>query len=137
MADSLQIGINSTNEICKAANQLPLDVYGQSKYPLQIECETSMGPVKICLGIVLIVTNLGVSCLIGEPAKRKNNIVCLPRQKVVVFASGQEAKYAHYADRSNYTLLRATTTESILPNECVKFQLPDFLKQEPVVNVIP
>ena len=109
-------------------------------YPplVQIQCETNMGPVTICLGVVLIVANLGASCLIGEPVKHRKNIVCLPRQKLVIFASGQEAKYTNYAENhQQYTLVRAVTTTSILADESAEFHLPDFLRQEPVVNVVP
>ena len=91
LADSLCIGITATNESAKAANQLPLEVCGQSMKPVEIECLTEMGPITLYLGIVLVITNLGTSCLIGEPGKKRNNIVCLPRHKLVVFASGDKA----------------------------------------------
>ena len=59
-AESLHIGIKSTLENAKAANQLPLDVAGQSDEPVVIECITNIGPVSVYLGIVLIVANLGL-----------------------------------------------------------------------------
>ena len=90
--NSLQIGIISTKEAAKAANQLPLDVYGQTATPITIECSTDMGMVSVHLGIVLVIANLGTCCLIGEPAKKKNNIVCLLRQKIVILAAGDKVQ---------------------------------------------
>ena len=82
--DSLGIGITTTNESARAANLLPLDICGQTQQPVTILCDTDMGPVSISLGIVLVILNLGTSCLIGEPGEKRNNIICLPKHKLVV-----------------------------------------------------
>ena len=102
LADSLCIGITATNE---SANQLPLEVCGQSKKPVEIECLTEMGPITLYLGIVLVIANLRTSCLIGGPGKKRNNIVCLPRHKPVVFASGDNVRYAPYDKDTANSLL--------------------------------
>ena len=80
LAMRAKIQVNNTKEVAQAANKLPLDVVGQSKSPVSFHCLTQEGKKLIFLGIVLIVSNLGVECLIGEPGKAENDIACLPRQ---------------------------------------------------------
>ena len=104
-AHALGIGIVKTFELATAANRLPLDVYGQTCEPVQIECVTDMKTIPLNLGIVLVIANLGVDCLLGEPAKIKNNIICLPRQKIVVIAKGKDVEYVPYSQNSHGYLL--------------------------------
>ena len=138
LADSLCIGITATNESAKAANQLPLEVCGQSKKPVEIECLTEMGPITLYLGIVLVITNLGTSCLIGEPGKKRNNIVCLPRHKLVVFASGDNVRYVPYdEDTAKYSLLRAVENLTFTPGSSMQYQLPKHMQNEAYISVIP
>ena len=80
------IGVVSTTQSAQAANRLPLNVSGQSKHPVTIRCDTLEGFKHIHLGIVLIVKDLGVECLIGEPGKQFNNIICLPLKKIIIIA---------------------------------------------------
>ena len=104
-AHALGIGIVKTFELATAANRLPLDVYGQTCEPVQIECVTDMKTIPLNLGIVLVIANLGVDCLLGEPAKIKNNIIYLPRQKIVVIAKGKDVEYVPYSQNSHGYLL--------------------------------
>ena len=62
-AISLKIGIIKSNESAQGANNLPLDVYGQTDSPVVIECLAESGPIMLYLGIMLVVSNLGTSCL--------------------------------------------------------------------------
>ena len=73
------IEIIKTEEIAKAANHLPLDIIGQTAAPVTLKCPTEEGHQMLSLGILLVVNNLGVQCLIGEPGKQSNNIICLPK----------------------------------------------------------
>ena len=137
-ADSLHIGIVSTRESAKAANQLPLEICGQTALPISIECTTEMGPVLLHLGVVLVIANLGISCLLGEPGKKLNNIICLPRHKLVVIASGESVHYTQYADTSDkYSLIRAVSTQTLAPGDFLSYKLPDQLCYKPFVNIIP
>ena len=73
-----------------------MEVVGQTAEPVTIQCftETSMKPLY--LGILLVVVNLGTPCLLGEPAKAANNIICLPRHRLILLAHGHEVQYARY-----------------------------------------
>ena len=95
-ACSVNIGISNTKEVAHAANKLPLDVVGQTMVPVSIQCFTNLGLKPIHLGLMLVVANLGVDCLIGEPGKAQNNLICLPQQKLVVFGNESDSCYAPY-----------------------------------------
>ena len=91
---SLKIGITKSKESACAANKLPLDICGQTTEPVIIKCFTDSGHIMLNLGIVLVIANLGACCLLGEPAKQRNNIVCLPKHKIIVISNGGEVHYA-------------------------------------------
>ena len=135
---SLGIGIIMTKETARAANKLPLDVCGQTSKPIEIECITDSTTIMLELGIVLIIANLGTECLLGEPAKIRNNLVCLPRQKLVVIANGQDVKYIPYnQDEHRYSLLRAVSSLKLNPGEQLSCPLPSSLSFESYVAVSP
>ena len=68
------ICVSNTSEKAHAANKLPLEITGQTMEPVTIQCWTSKGYRDISLGIMLVVANLGVPCLIGEPGKDFNTL---------------------------------------------------------------
>ena len=125
LATRLGIQIAHTHEIAQAANKLPLDVVGQSKNPISFHCLTLEGKKMIFLGIVLIVNNLGVDCLIGKPGKAENNIVCLPRKQMVILADGENVHSApYYSDRPRYNLVRAISQVTLMPGDEITYELP-------------
>ena len=123
-ADSVNIGMIKTDEVAHAANKLPLDICGQTREPVTIYASTSAGLKPIHLGIVLIVLNLGVDCLIGEPGKANNNLVCLPKKKLVIFANENEKCQAPYLPSNPYLLARAKTAEILQPGDQIEVDLP-------------
>ena len=117
-AEDNGIGITNTNESARAVNKLPLDIVGQTSEPISIKCETDTGHVMIHLGVVLVIANLGISCLLGEPAKRRNNIVCLPRHQLILIASGDSVQSVKYASaKPKYSLIRAVTNVTLAPGD--------------------
>ena len=42
----------------------------------------------IDLGFVLIVEGLGVACIIGQPGTVQNNIIYLPKKKLILLVGG-------------------------------------------------
>ena len=92
----------------------------------------------INLGILLIVANLGTDCLLGEPAKQTNNIICLPRQKLILLASGDTLQYAKYEEPPlHYTLARTMSTTTIAPGESIQYKLPDAFASQECVAISP
>ena len=137
-ASSLSIGIVKSNETARAANKLLLDVCGQTSLPIEIECLTETGSVMLKLGIMLVIANLGTKCLLGEPAKLRNNLICLPRQKMVIIANGPDVKYAPYdEDKPKYSVARSISSIELKPGEQILYQLPESLSLEPWIAVSP
>ena len=135
---SLGIGMIMTKETARAANRLPLDVCGQTSQPVVIECSAESTTIKLELGIMLIIANLGTECLLGEPAKIRNNLICLPRQKIVVIAKGDDVHYVPYSqDANKYSLLRALSSVKLNPGEQLSCKLPESLSFESCVAVSP
>ena len=133
-----KIGINKTTETAHGASKLPLDVFGQTTMPVSFQCLTNTGLKTVHLGIMLVVVNLGVDCLIGEPGKALNNLVCLPRQKLVVFANETNDCHAKYvASKHPYVLARAVSDTMLFPGERLKFELPSDLKSFSHLAVSP
>ena len=137
-AASVNIGIIQTHTTAQAANKLPLEVCGQTLEPVVLSCKTENGVKMLYLGIMLVVANLGTKCLIGEPGKIKNNIICLPKQKLILLAEGSTVHCVpYYSEESKYTLVRAISSTTLLQDDQLSFTLPESLKNEPYVTVTP
>ena len=135
---SLGINIKKSVETARSANKLPLDVFGQTCEPVEVECLLESGSIMLQLGIMLVIVNLGAQCLLGEPAKLRNNLICLPRHKMVVIAKGAEVQYVPYEqDKPKYSLIRATSSAELKPGEQIKYKLPDFISLETSVAITP
>ena len=138
LAKRANIGIVTTFEKAHGANKLPLDICGQSSEPVVIQCKTSSGYKPICLGIMIIVANLGTDILIGEPGKLENNLVCLPKDKIVVFANEKQPCNAPYApEADDYLLARADVNYVLQPGEQIEIKLSGKLKGFSHVAISP
>ena len=132
------IGMAKSCEKAHAANRLPLEICGQTSHPVVIQCETNAGYKPIYLGIMLIVANLGVDILVGEPGKQQNNLICLPTEKVVVFANERQPCRASYApDTTDYMLARAATDYTLQPGEQIEIKLLNNLTNSSHVAITP
>ena len=138
VARNAGVGIVKTSEIATAANQLPLDIHGRTSSPISLLCKTNEGSKMIYLGYVLVVNNLGIGCLIGEPGKAHNNIICLPRKKNIVLAGGDDIhNVPYYSETPGYTLARAVKSVILQPNEQIRYKLPDKLSTCSHVLITP
>ena len=117
--------IVETQEVAKAANQLPLDIVGRTSSPVTLKCHTDEGFKMIYLGLLLVVNNLGVSCLIGEPGKESNNIICLPKRKLIILAGGDDIQHTpYYSEENRYHLARAQAATILQPGDQIYYKLP-------------
>ena len=131
-----EIAFEKTEEVAQAANHLPLDIVGQSVEPVIIQAVTKEGLVDVQLGIVLVIRNLGVEVLIGEPGKKVNNIVCWPKQEAILFADIMKSA-PYYKPKLPYTLARVETPVVLHPGEEWSFQLPAEMASLEHVMVAP
>ena len=92
----------------------------------------------LSLGIVLIVQNLGVACIIGQPGIIRNNIVHLPKKKLILLAGGQNVHQVP-VNQSNvqHSIARADVNLTLLPNETLSYELPFTLARSETVAVTP
>ena len=131
-----KIDFENTKEVAQAANHLPLEVVGQSAQPVEIEAITKEGFVTIKLGIVLVIRNLGVDVLIGEPGKKQNNIVCWPKQEMILFADALHTA-PYFKAKKPYTLARVSNPTVLQPGEEWEFALPSDMAHLNYVSVAP
>ena len=66
-----------------AAGSNVMKLLGVVPYDIEFNVYESKTPVKIVLKKAVIVKNLGPNILIGEPGKMDNNIITLPKQKLI------------------------------------------------------
>ena len=135
-ADKANIPFEKTTEVAQAANHLPLDIVGQSVDPITVDAITNEGSVPLQLGKVLVIRDLGIDVLIGEPGKKVNNIVCWPKQETVLFADHMQSA-SYYKAKKLYTLARVTTSTTLFPGEEWDFQLPSNMAELDRVMVAP
>ena len=132
------IGISPSKELAKGVNQLPLEIVGQSAMPITLQCKTNKGYKWIHLGLVLAVHNLGVNCIIGEPGKAANNIICLPRKKIILLAGDNDVHETPYEiDGPQHALIRAVASISLQPGDQIKYKLPLHMANTENVIVTP
>ena len=103
---------------------------------MEIEAITKEGFVTIKLGIVLVIRNLGVDVLIGEPGKKQNNIVCWPKQEMILFADALHTA-PYFKAKKPYTLARVSNPTVLQPGEEWEFALPSNMAHLNYVSVAP
>ena len=87
---------------------------------------------------MLVVNDLGVECLIGEPGKSRNNLICLPRQKLIILADGDIVHYTpYYEEKQCYTLARAATNSILQPGDHLSFSLPEEFSAVSHIAITP
>ena len=116
---ALKTGIRfvQTQECAEAANRLPLDIVGQSELPVSLGVHVEDGKTELHLGIVLVINNLGVDVLIGEPGKEHNNIICLPKKKYIIIAGGKTLKMVRYMNTKEFELAQSKVSTVLQPRE--------------------
>ena len=67
----------------KAAGSTNMKLSGQTTEDVMIKIKYEGPPIILKLGRMVVVKNLGVSILIGEPAKVDNKIVTIPHLRQV------------------------------------------------------
>ena len=132
------IGIIPSNEKAQAANKLPLTIKGQTDEEVYIKCPTMEGHKMINLGFMLIVQNLGVACLIGQPGIEANNIICLLKKKIIILAGSGSVQHTPFLSHDDgYNLARAHKACTIAPGESFELPLPFHMANCSHVAITP
>ena len=130
---------------CKAtaAGSVAMRLAGQTSNDINISIKHSGQPIIWNLGRMVVVKNLGVDFLAGEPAKVDNEIVTIPHKRLIEMknVAGKKVKlpYVSKNEKSNPSIFRcrASCSEVIYPGGKLKLKLPIRLKQEKAVYVSP
>ena len=126
-----------------AAGSNNMKLAGQTIEDIDMQVEGASRIISLKLGKMVVVKNLGVDTLIGEPGKADNKIVTIPHEKVikVLDDQGKTAVLPYWPKNRNpnfnYAPCKAMKTEVIFPNHSIEYQLPPRMQQESVINISP
>ena len=81
-----------TNTGAKIAGRFSMQIEGQTGNDVLLDVLTQEGTARINLGICLVVKNLGVEILSGQPAKFNHQIITIPHSNKVVLKDIDEKK---------------------------------------------
>ena len=128
----------NTSVVARAANKQTLNVQGQSQTDVTLNCVTEEGSKMISLGIVLIVKGLGIACIIGQPGILSNNIIYLPKKKLIVLAGGQDIHQVPVGQSNVYhSIARANVNATLMPNDSLTYELPFTLSKSEAIAITP
>ena len=85
-AKTCRIEIIGSEQNAKSAGNHKMHVYGQTKDDVFIQVVTAKDKATLNLGVCLVVDNLGVNILIGQPAKIRHKIVTKPHLSLITFS---------------------------------------------------
>ena len=82
---AVRIDVKYVPTKCKAtaAGSTSMQLAGQTTEDITINIKHTGKPIKWRLGKLVVVKNLGVDILVGEPAKVDNEIVTIPHRRLV------------------------------------------------------
>ena len=131
-----------TNCQATAAGSNDMTLAGQALDDVSMEVRGSKQPLFWNLHKMVVVKNLGVDILIGEPGKADNKIVTIPHHKIIKVGDDKKKITLPYWPKkafstSKYVACKAVKTQVIYPEEEITFELPAELKTETRVNLMP
>ena len=128
-----------TQSTATAAGNSNLKIVGQTKEDFILKVLTEKKIIPINLGRVLVVKDLGCDCLCGEPGKSDNNIITIPRNRLILFCFQGETHPVPYlsSSRSKYSVCRVSAAKTIFPEDTIKIQVPEKLSEESHVLISP
>ena len=78
-----KIKFNPTECVATAAGSTAMNLSGETVNNISISISGSKTPIMMMLGKMVIVRNLGVDVLIGEPGKVDNEIITVPHKRII------------------------------------------------------
>ena len=139
-AEKANIALAPTKCTAIAAGSTAMAISGQSKMNVILKIPHESSSISWDLGKCVIVENLGVDILIGEPAKIDNNIITKSHLKILETKDSNgkaiEIPYFNRKDENRY-LCRSLKSEVVLQGESLTFKLPPHLQNETHLAVSP
>ena len=128
-----------TQSSATAAGSNNLKILGQTEIDFIVKVRSGQNIIPVNLGKVLVVRDLGCDCLCGEPGKSDNNIITIPRNKVILFCFQGETFPVSYlsVSKSKYSVCRVSATRTIFPEETYKLQVSEKFQGDSHVAISP
>ena len=129
-----------TNCSATAAGKLNMTVTGQTLNNVVVTIPKDGALVKWDLSKCVVVDNLGVDVLIGEPGKIDNQIITKSNQRIIETkdVGGKFVKIPYFKKRDESRFIcRAVVAETLFPGESVSLQVPPHLQNETQVALAP
>ena len=135
-----KIKFTPTLHSARAAGSSSMPVKGQTVDDVVLRLVDCVSPIKWTLGRCIVVENLGVNLLIGEPGKLDNCIRTDPLRRVVetLDIKGRSI-IVNYSDKAHKksALIRATTSQTLYVGDSLQIQVPRELKSEKCLSIHP
>ena len=121
-----------------SADSTKMGVVGQTKNDVVISVMHN-SPIIWDLGRCVVVKNLSVDMLIGEPGKADNRIITLPHlKKIKTKDMNGETIILNYSNKSkDRHLCKVSAGKVLLVGESIKYELPVHLKNADQVAISP
>ena len=130
----------STKCTATAAGSVAMNVVGQTSEDVVLQIPHNTSKITWNLGKCIIVENLGVEILIGEPAKIDNKIVTKSHLKIIetLDDDGKLIKipYFNRNDEKRH-LCKVTQTKILCDKDSFKFKLPAQFHRESHIAIAP
>lgn len=122
-----------------AAGSNSLKIVGQTEDDFIVKVRSGSNAIPINLGRILVVRDLGCDLLCGEPGKSDNNIITIPRSKVILFCfKGQTYPVSYLSiSKSKYSVCRVSAAKTIFPEDSFKLQVSERFSKDSHVAITP
>ena len=136
-----KINFNSTSHLATAAGSTSMPVKGETMDDVILNLTNCDTPIQWNLGLCIVVANLGVNLLVGEPGKLDNHIHTDALRKVVktrdLYGRKVVVKYSVKPPATTKALVRANTTKTLLVGESISAEIPQEMRSEDFLSIFP
>ena len=135
------IKFNPTECVATAAGSTAMNLSGETIDGISISISDSKTPIIVTLGKMVVVRNLGVDILIGEPGKVDNEIVTMPLKRLIEMndVNKKRVKFQYLSKSKNLHnplfVCKSIKSETIYPNQAINVKLPIHLRNLSQVTV--
>ena len=139
-AKKANIDLVPTSCSATSAGSTAMKVIGQTRDNVLLQIPYESSDVLWDLGKCVIIENLGVDILIGEPGKIDNEIITKSHLKIMETkdSNGKVVDVPYFIrNKKNRYLCKAVQSKVLLPEEAFSFQLPLHLQHETHLAVAP
>ena len=122
-----------------AAGSNSLKIVGQTEADFIVKVRSGNTTIPVNLGRILVVRDLGCDLLCGEPGKSDNNIITIPRSRVILFCfQGQTYPVSYLSiSKSKYSVCRVSAAKTIFPRDSFELQVHERFLKDSHVAITP